>query len=108
MVDLFVDRIEVVSFFINVGFDVFGFWTVRIRKIRGGVVNLKRWGVVFICLSSRVIYIEVIEFMDISSFICVLRRFFVFRGIVFFLRCDRGTNFIGVKAELDNVLIELD
>lgn len=108
MVDLFVDRIEVILLFIYVGFDVFGFWLIYICKIREEVIFLKRWGFVFICFSCIVIYIEVFEFMDISFFICVLRRFFVIRGFASMLRCDRGINFIGGKFELDDVMRELD
>ena len=46
--------------------------------------------------------------MDTNSFICALRRFFAIRGTASLLRCDRGTNFTGAKAELDNALTELD
>ena len=46
--------------------------------------------------------------MDTSSFICALRRFFALRRTTSLLKCDRGTNFIGAKAELDNALTELD
>ena len=108
MADLPADRTEVAPPFTNVGFDVFGPWMVQTRKTRGGVANSKRWGVVFTCLSSRAIHIEVLESMDTSSFICALRRFFALRGTASLLRCDRGTNFIGAKAELDDALSELD
>lgn len=62
----------------------------------------------FICFSSGVIYIEVLEVMDVSVFICGLRRFFVLRGFVKFLRCDRGINFIGVKIEFREVVLEFN
>jgi len=44
--------------------------------------------------------------MDASSFICVLRRFFALRGPVSILRCERGTNFIGGKSELDQCKVK--
>lgn len=94
MADLPADRTEVAPPFTNVGFDVFGPWMVRTRKTRGGIANSKRW--------------RVIESNDTSSFICAFRRFFALRGTVSLLRCDRGTNFIWAKAELDNALTELD
>ena len=108
MADLPADRTEVAPPFTNVGFDVFGPWMVRSRKTHAGAANSKRWGVVFTCLSSRAVHVEVLESMDTSSFICALRRFFAIRGPASLLRCDRGTNFIGAKAELDNALTELD
>jgi hypothetical protein len=46
--------------------------------------------------------------MDLSSFICALRRFFSIRGPPSLLRCDRGTNFVGAKSELDEALKEMD
>lgn len=108
MADLPSDRMGTPPPFTNVGFDVFGPWTIKTRKLRGGAVNFKRWGLVFTCLNSRAIHIEVLEMMDSSSFICALRRFFSIRGPAAKLRCDRGTNFIGGKTELDNALREMD
>ncbi|KAK3752086.1 hypothetical protein QZH41_016992 [Actinostola sp. cb2023] len=78
------------------------------RKMRGGEANSKRWGLVFTCLARRAIHIEVLEAMDASAFICALRRFFAMRGPAAILRCDRGTNFVGGKTELDEALKELD
>ena len=64
----------------NVGFDMFGPWTVKTRRTRGGVAESKRWGLVFTCLVSRAIHIELLETLDASSFICVVRRFLSIRG----------------------------
>ena len=108
MADLPADRTEVAPPFTNVGFDVFGPWMIRSRMTRGGAANSNSWGLVFTCLSSRAIHIELLESMDASSFICALRRFFALRGPVSILRCDRGTNFIGGKSELGDALTEMD
>lgn len=108
MADLPRDRTEVCPPFTNVGFDVFGPWMVQTRKTRGGAANAKRWGLVFTCLSSRAIHIEVLEAMDTSAFICALRRFFALRGHAKLLRCDRGTNFVGAKTELKDASSELN
>ena len=106
--DLPADRIEATPPFTNVGFDLFGPWSIQIRRTRGRTTSLKRWGLVFSCLSSRAIHIETLESMDTSSFICALRRFFALRGPSLLLRCDRGTNFVGGKSELDNAMSEMD
>ncbi|XP_020604505.1 uncharacterized protein LOC110043393 [Orbicella faveolata] len=108
MADLPPDRTEVYPPFTNVGFDVFGPWTVQTRKTRGGAANAKRWGLVFTCLSSRAIHIEVLEAMDASAFICALRRFFALRGHAKLFRCDRGTNFVGANTELQEAAPEFD
>ena len=46
--------------------------------------------------------------MDASSFICALRRFPSIRGPALLLRCDRGSNFVGAKTELDEALAAMD
>lgn len=81
MADLPADRTITSPPFTNVGFDVFGPWLIRTRKLRGGAANMKRWGLVLTCLSSRAIHIEVLKAMDTSAFICALRRFFSIRGL---------------------------
>lgn len=88
MVDLLEDRIILGLVFIFVGIDVFGLWEVCICRIRGGVVNSKRWGLMFICLILRVVYIEVIEEMLSLCFINVLCRFLLFCGLVKIIRFD--------------------
>jgi hypothetical protein len=108
MADLPADRLEVGAPFTNVGFDVFGPWEVHTRKTRGGAAKSKRWGLVFTCLACRAIHIELLESMDTSAFICALRRFFALRGQAAILRCDRGTNFIGGKSELEEAFKEMD
>lgn len=83
-----------------VGLDVFGPWVVTSRRTRGGQASSKRWAVLFTCMSTRAIHIEVIESMDSSSFINALRRFFAIRGPAKQLRSDCGTNFVGACKEL--------
>ncbi|XP_061418190.1 uncharacterized protein LOC133349068 [Lethenteron reissneri] len=100
MADLPADRLSVEPPFTSVGIDVFGPWTVISRRTRGGLANSKRWAVLFTCMSTRAVHIEVIESMDSSSFINALRRFFAIRGPAKQLRSDCGTNFIGACKEL--------
>lgn len=78
-----------------VGVDIFGFWEVIVRKIRGGVVNVKRWVILFICLMSRVVYIELVDEMIFSVFINFFRCFVVMCGKVIEFYLDRGINFVG-------------
>lgn len=108
MADLPIDRVSIAAPFTHVGLDVFGPLEVHTRKTRGGMANSKRWGVVFTCLASRAIHIELIESMDASAFICALRRFYALRGQASLLRCDQGTNFLGVRSELQEPFKEMD
>ncbi|XP_026119086.1 uncharacterized protein LOC113098285 [Carassius auratus] len=100
MSDLPVERLTIAPPFTYVGVDVFGPWEVTARKTRGGQANSKRWAVMFSCMCTRAVHIEVIEAMSSSSFINALRRFFAIRGPVKHLYSDRGTNFVGASREL--------
>ncbi len=73
MADLPTDRLSAEPPFTNVGLDVFGPWSVSARKTRDA--ESKRWAVLFTCLNIRAIHIEVIEYLNTSSFINALRRF---------------------------------
>ena len=100
MADLPDNRLEPTPPFTNVGVDVFGPWTVVSRRTRGGQANPKRWAVLFTCLVTRAVHIELIEEMSSSAFINAARRFSAIRGPVKIFRSDRGTNFIGAVRDL--------
>lgn len=100
MADLPAERLQTDPPFSYVGLDVFGPWEVAARRTKGGQANSKRWAVLFTCMSTRAVHIEVIETMSSSSFINALRRFFAIRGPAKQLRSDCGTNFVGASREL--------
>nr|XP_034315588.1 uncharacterized protein LOC117685358 [Crassostrea gigas] len=100
MADLPQDRLSPGPPFSSVGVDTFGPWEVAARRTRGGLAHAKRWAVMFSCLSSRAVHIEVVEEMSSSSFINALRRFVAIRGRVQEFRSDRGTNFVGSTESL--------
>lgn len=59
-----------------VGVDCFGpFWVKRARS------QVKRYGVLFTCLVSRAIHIEVAQSMDTDAFVNFMRRFIARRGV---------------------------
>lgn len=100
MADLPPERLSTSPPFSYVGLDVFGPWKVTARRTRGGHAESKRWAILFTCMSTRAVHIEVIESMDTSSCINALRRFFAIRGPAKQLRSDCGTNFIAASKEL--------
>ncbi|XP_062897498.1 uncharacterized protein LOC134342823 [Mobula hypostoma] len=112
MADLPPDRLSMEPPFTYVGVDVFGPWTISARYTRGGHAESKRWAVLFTCLSSRAIHLEIIESMDSSSFINALRRFLGIRGPVKQIRSDWGTNFIrackdlGISSNVDKDVVK--
>ena len=76
--------------------------------IKAGRSQKKRWGVLFTCLASRAVHIEVAPDMTTNSFINAYRRFVSRRGQVRTLRSDCGTNIIGAKNELQAALSEMN
>lgn len=84
------------------GTDVFGPFMVKV-----GRKTSKRYGLIFTCLASRAVHIEILYSLDTSSFIHALRRFQARRGPVTQLRCDNGTNFKGAERELQKAIAEM-
>ena len=81
--------------FTFVGVDCFGPFNVR-----RGRSQVKRYGVLFTCLTTRAIHIEVAHSLDTDSFINSLRRFIARRGNPEEMRSDNGTNFVSGEKEL--------
>ncbi len=77
-------------------------------QIREGRKELKRYGVLFTCLVSRAVHIEVSDTLGTDSFINALRRFIARRGNVSEIHSDNGTNFVGADRELQKALKEVD
>ena len=97
------ERLEPSPPFTYVGADFFGPWLIK-----EGRKELKRYGVVFTCLACRAIHLETACSLTTDSFISSLRRFISIRGPIKQLRCDRGTNFVGARNELEAELQNMD
>lgn len=89
--------------FTDVGVDYFG--PIEIKRGRSLV---KRYGVIFTCMASRAVHLEVAHTLDTDSCIHALRRFICRRGQVSSLRSDNGKNFIGSERELREALSGLN
>ena len=81
--------------FTFVGVDYFGPFVAR-----RGRSHVKRYGVLFTCLSIRAIHLEVAHSLDTDSFINAMRRFIARRGPPEEVRSDNGGNFVGGEKEL--------
>ena len=103
MADLPEDRLEPAPPFTFSAVDYFGPWYVK-----EGHRELKHYGVLFTCLPSRAIHLEVSNSLDTDSFLNAYRRFVCGRGPVRQLRSDQGTNFIGAMNELQKAVTELN
>ena len=103
MADLPLERTTIEPPFTYCGVDVFGPF-----QVKEGRKTLKRYGVLFTCLSLRAVHIEVAASLETDSFIMALRRMTARRGSVREMRSDRGTNFVGADNELKKAWLEMD
>ena len=81
--------------FTSTGVDYFG--PIVVKRGRSLV---KRYGVLFTCLASRAVHLEMAASLDTDAFINALRRFVARRGQVRVMRSDNGTNLVGGEREL--------
>ena len=99
MADLPEDRVQPAPPFSYCAVDYFGPWYVK-----EGCRQVKRYGVLFTCLASRALHLEVANSLTADSFINAYRRFVGRQGPVRQIRSDQGTNFIdGLPIEFYNV-----
>ena len=102
MADLPPPRIEETPPFTAVGCDCFGpFMVNESRK------QLKKYGVVYTCLYSRAIHIELLDDLSTDSFMNSFRCITAIRGNIRQIFCDRGTNFIGASSALKEAWKEI-
>lgn len=103
MANLPEERVEPSPPFTFVGMDCFGpFTTTEGRK------QHKRYGLLFTCLCSRAVHIEMLPDLSTDAFLLGLRCFIGIRGAVSTIMCDQGTNFVGADNELKAALKKLD
>ena len=89
--------------FYSTGMDCFGPMTVTIGRRQE-----KRWGLLFKCMTTRAIHLELLEKMDADHFLMAYRRFASRRGVPYELLSDCGTNFTGAATEMENALKEME
>lgn len=88
--------------FYSTGVDCFGPFTIKV-----GRRTEKRWGIVYKCLTTRAIHLDLLNHMDTDSFLLSLRRFVSRRGKPYELLSDQGTNFRGGSSELEEAFSQM-
>lgn len=89
--------------FVNCGIDYFGPMEVSIgRRCE------KRWGIIFTCMVTRAVYLDLAASLSADSAIMAIRRFCARRGEPSIMFSDRGTNFVRADIELKAAMRSLD
>lgn len=86
--------------FLYTGTDLAGPIQLKMSHVRGTRTQ-KGYIVIFICLSTRAIHIEVVTDLSSDAFIAAFKRLIGRRGNVAVLQSDNGTNFVGASKILE-------
>ena len=95
MADLSVEKLACQSPpFTKTGVDYFGPFYVTVRR-----TTEKRWGLLFTCLTTRAVHVEVVPSMDARSRVMGVERFLSRRGTSAIIWSDNDTNFVGAEKK---------
>ena len=84
--------------------DYFGPLQVKISRNK----RAKNYGVLFTCLNTRAVHLELAADSSTQEFLQVLRRFFAIRGRPSIMYSDNGTQFVGAERELKEMIAGWD
>ena len=76
--------------------------------VKRGRPEVKRYGVIFTCMSSRGAHLEISHSLETDACINAIRRFMARRGPVKSITSDNGTNIVGAEKELREMLSWMD
>ena len=76
--------------------------------VKEGRKEIKRYGCLFTCLSSRAIHIEFTNSLSTNAFIQAFQRFVSGRGNVRVARTDNWTDFVRASAEQNKAFSEMN
>ena len=99
MADLPIERLAYKKpAFTNTCLDCFGPLQVTIRR-----TTEKRWILLFTCLTTRAIHLEVIHSLNTSSSMMAIDRFVARRGRSNIFWSDNGTNFVSASKDVNTI-----
>ena len=81
------------------GLDYFGPYSFRV-----GRSTRKAWGLLFTCLCTRCLHVELVTSLDLNSFLLAFSRFTNLRGAVDTFIQDNGSTFCAAADRLPNLL----
>ncbi|XP_071088959.1 uncharacterized protein [Haliotis cracherodii] len=101
MSDLPMERVKPFSPpFFYTAVDYFGPIDVKVGRNK----TTKHYGVIFTCLNTRAVHLELAVDCSTQEFLQVLRRFFAVRGYPCQIQSDNGTQFVGTQRQLRQMI----
>ncbi|XP_055629519.1 uncharacterized protein LOC129770600 [Toxorhynchites rutilus septentrionalis] len=94
-------RVTVSRPFSRTGVDYFGPLYLRLAPRRPAV---KAYVAIFVCMCTKAVHLELVSDLSTDRFLQALRRFISRRGMCTDIYSDNGTNFIGARNKLREVL----
>ena len=82
--------------FTRTAIDLFGPMEVALYRNR----TAKRWGVLYTCLVTRAVFLELVPLLSSLDFLLSLRKFIALYRQPTVIHSDNGTNFVGAEREL--------
>ncbi|XP_066600580.1 uncharacterized protein [Prorops nasuta] len=83
----------------HTGVDYFCPMFIKEKKFRNKG-EIKTYGCVFICMTTKAVHIEIVTEMTTEAFLAALRRFISRRAIPTDMYSDNGTKFVGANRQL--------
>ncbi|XP_054260028.1 uncharacterized protein LOC128984712 [Macrosteles quadrilineatus] len=89
--------------FLSTGVDYGGPFTIKIHNLRS-IRHIKAYICLFVCLVTKAVHIEVATDLSTEAFIAALTRFVSRRGFCADIYSDCGTNFVGAKNAMQQLI----
>lgn len=101
MANLPADRVTPGRPFEVSGVDYAGPFNVNYRDNKGKVIlETKAWIVVFVCMKTRAVHLDIVDDLKSTSFIACYESFVSRRGHCYKLYSDNGTSFVGAEKAI--------
>ena len=86
--------------FYYTSYDYFGPYNVKIGRNK----QMKYYGIIFTCLNTRAVHLELAVDLSMMEIMQVLRRFFSIRGNPALMMSDNRSQMVGAERELREMI----
>lgn len=100
------ERLKPASLFYYTSLDLFGLFAIK-DTVKRRTVG-KAYGVIFSCLVTRAVFLDMADSYNTQSFLTVFRRFVSLRGYLHTIHLDSGTQLVAESKELKMIRQNFD